>query len=133
MQSQTVWLPRLYASIQAVYPDTDGIPCRLKAWGLLIPYRGLLNGFAFSTELGREEFEGKLDGEPIKFDTQYTFWATWPSGSCPKPADEKEITGGCIHYVSGADVGGVIRFYDVMPTVGKGATHFFYEGFLTRG
>ena len=92
-----------------------------------------LNGFAFSTELGREEFEGKLEGEPIKFDTQYTFWATWPSGSCPKPADEKEMTGGCIHYVSGADVGGVIRFYDVMPTVGKGATHFFYEGFLTRG
>ena len=56
-----------------------------------------LNGFALSTELGREEFEGKLDGKPIKFDTQYTFTATWPAGSCPEPAPEKETTGGCIH------------------------------------
>ena len=91
-----------------------------------------LNGFALSTELGREEFEGKLDGEPIKFDTQYAFTATWPAGSCPEPAPEKEITGGCIHYVAGEDVGGLIRFHDVMPTVGKGATNFFYEGVLTR-
>src|ERR1044072_6509172 len=30
-----------------------------------------LNGYAFSTELGREEFEGKLDGQPIKFNTLY--------------------------------------------------------------
>jgi hypothetical protein len=91
-----------------------------------------LNGFALSTELGREEFEGKLDGEPITFDTQYTFTATWPAGSCPEPAAEKQMTGGCIHYVSGDDVGGLIHFRDVIPTVGKGATNFFYEGFLTR-
>lgn len=91
-----------------------------------------LNGFALSTELGREEFEGKLDGEPIKFDTHYTFTATWPAGSCPEPAPEKETTGGCIHYVAGEDVGGQIRFHDVIPTVGKGATNFFYEGVLTR-
>ena len=91
-----------------------------------------LNGFALSTELGREEFDGKLDGEPIKFDTQYTFTATWPSGSCPEPAPEKEITGGCIHYISGEDVGGVMNFHDVIPTVGKGATNFFYEGVLVR-
>ena len=91
-----------------------------------------LNGFAFSTELGREEFEGKLDGEPITFDTHYTFTATWPAGSCPEPALEKEITGGCIHYISGKDVAGLIQFYDVIPTVGKGGTHFFYEGVLTR-
>ena len=92
-----------------------------------------LNGFALTTELGREEFEGKLDGEPIKFDTQYTFTATWPSGSCPQPAVEKEMSGSCIHYISGKDVGGLIRLYDVIPAVGKGATHFFYEGSLTRG
>jgi len=91
-----------------------------------------LNGFALSTELGREEFEGKLDGEPIKFDTQYTFTATWPAGSCPEPAPEQEITGGCIHYIAGEDAGGLIRFHDVIPTVGKGATNFFYEGVLTR-
>ena len=91
-----------------------------------------LNGFAFSTELGREEFEGKLDGEPIKFDTQYTFTATWPAGSCPKPDPVQEITGGCIHYISGENVVGLIRFHDVMPIVGKGGTHFFYEGSLTR-
>jgi hypothetical protein len=92
-----------------------------------------LNGFAFTTELGREEFEGKLDGEPIKFDTQYIFNATWPSGSCPTPAMEQEITGGCVHYISGAGVQGLIRFHDVMPVVGKGGTHFFYEGDLTLG
>lgn len=92
-----------------------------------------LNGYAFSTELGREEFEGKLDGEPIKFDTIYTFNATWPAGSCPKPAVEQEITGGCVHYISGENVQGLIRFYDVMPIVGKGGTHFFYEGSLTQG
>ena len=92
-----------------------------------------LNGFAFSTELGREEFEGKLDGEPIKFNTQYTFTATWPTGSCPAPAMEQEITGGCVHNISGEGVVGLIRFYDVMPVVGKGGTHFFYEGNLTLG
>ena len=92
-----------------------------------------LNGFAFTTELGREEFEGKLDGEPIKFQTQYTFNATWPSGSCPEPAMMEEITGGCIHYISGENLVGLIRFYDVMPIVGKGGTHFFYEGSLTQG
>jgi hypothetical protein len=92
-----------------------------------------LNGFAFSTELGREEFEGKLEGEPIKFETQYTFTATWPSGSCPEPAMEQEITGGCVHAISGDKIVGLIRFYDVMPVVGKGGTHFFYEGSLTLG
>lgn len=91
-----------------------------------------LNGFAFTTELGREEFEGKLNGKPVAFDTQYTFTATWPSGSCPAPAAEKEITGGCIHYISGKDVEGLIRFYDVIPTVGQGPTNFYYEGYLTR-
>jgi hypothetical protein len=90
-----------------------------------------LNGFAFTTELGREEFEGTLNGKPIKFDTEYSFQATWPSGSCPTPAADKEITGGCIHYISGEKFGGLIRFYDVVPIEGKGATHFFYEGFLT--
>ena len=91
-----------------------------------------LNGFAFSTELGREEFEGQLGGKPLKFDTLYTFTATWPAGSCPKPALEQEITGGCTHYISGENVVGTIRFYDVMPVVGKGGTHFFYEGTLTH-
>jgi hypothetical protein len=86
-----------------------------------------------TTELGREEFEGKLDGEQVTFDTQYTFTATWPAGSCPEPAPEKEIAGGCIHYIAGEDVGGLIRFYDVIPTVGKGATNFLYEGVITRG
>ncbi len=90
-----------------------------------------LNGFAFSTELGREEFEGTLDGNPTKFDTMYTFTAVWPQGSCPAPAPETEIAGGCTHYVSGEGLTGVIRFYDVIPTVGKGASNFFYEGHLT--
>ena len=92
-----------------------------------------LNGFAFSTELGREEFEGTLDGEPIKFDTLYTFEATWPSGSCPEPDLKEEITGGCVHYISGENAVGTVRFYDVMPVVGKGGTHFFYEGSITLG
>ena len=91
-----------------------------------------LNGFAFTTELGREEFDGTLDGESIKFDTQYTFNATWPAGSCPEPAVEQETTGACIHYVSGEGVGGLIRFYDVIPTVGSGSTNFLYEGVVIR-
>jgi hypothetical protein len=28
-------------------------------------------------------------------------------------------------------VSGVIRFYDIIPVVGKGATNFLYEGVLT--
>lgn len=91
-----------------------------------------LNGFALSTKLGREEFEGKLDGEPIKFDASYVTTATWPAGSCLQPAPEKLITAGCIHYISGANVGGLMRFYAVIPTIGKGPTNFFYEGVLTR-
>lgn len=90
-----------------------------------------MNGFDFSTELGREEFEGTLDGKSIKFDTLYEFTAIWPTGSCPSPAHEAEIAGGCIHHVSGEGIQGVIRFYDVIPTVGQGATNFFYEGVLT--
>jgi hypothetical protein len=31
----------LYASILSVYTDNAAIPRRLKAWGFLIPYRGL--------------------------------------------------------------------------------------------
>jgi len=46
---------------------------------------------------------------------------------------EQEITGGCIHHITGDNLVGLITFYDVMPTVGKGATHYFYEGSLTRG
>jgi hypothetical protein len=90
-----------------------------------------MNGFDFSTELGREEFDGTLDGKSIKFETLYAFNAIWPTGSCPSPAAEAEIAGGCIHYISGEGVQGVIRFYDIIPTVGKGATNFFYEGVLT--
>lgn len=91
-----------------------------------------LNGFALSTELGREEFAGELNGKPIKFDTLYAFKATWPAGSCPQPAVEKETSGSCIHYVAGEHLGGEIRFYDVIPALGKGATSFLYEGVLTR-
>ena len=40
-----------------------------------------LNGFAFWTEIGHEEFEGKLDDAATKFDTQYTFNAIFPSGT----------------------------------------------------
>ena len=89
------------------------------------------NGFDFSTEIGREEFEGKLDGKEVKFGTVYTFTAIWPSGSCPAPAAETEVAGGCTHWISGPTVSGVIRFYDIIPTVGKGATNFLYEGTLT--
>lgn len=90
-----------------------------------------MNGFDLYVELGREEFEGKLEGDEIKFNTIYTFNAAWPSGSCPEPAPEQEIAGGCTHYVSGDGIQGVIRFYDVIPTVGKGATNFLYEGTLS--
>jgi hypothetical protein len=31
----------LYASIQPLYTGSVAIPGRLKAWGFLIPYRGL--------------------------------------------------------------------------------------------
>ena len=92
---------------------------------------GERNGFAFSTELGREEFEGTLDGKPIMFDTSYVFEAIWPAGSCPTPAPESEIVGGCTHYISGEGIQGVIRFWDVIPTVGQGATNFLYDGVLT--
>lgn len=89
-----------------------------------------LNGFAYSVELGREEFDGTLDGKAIKFGTIYTFEALWPSGSCPTPAPEAEIAGGCDHYISGEGVSGLIKFYDIIPTVGKGATNFLYQGVL---
>lgn len=89
-----------------------------------------MNGFALYTEIGREEFEGKLDQKAIKFDTQYTFNGVFPSGSCPAPDAAKEIAGGCIHYISGEGLVGDIRFYDVM--YGAGAPHYFYEGTLAR-
>lgn len=88
----------------------------------------VMNGFDLYVELGREEFEGKLEGAAIAFNTIYTFNAIFPSGSCPAPDLVKETAGGCTHYVSGDGVQGVIRFYDVIPTVGKGATNFPYEG-----
>jgi hypothetical protein len=89
-----------------------------------------MNGFALYTEIGREAFAGTLDGQDIKFDTQYTFKGLFPTGSCPEPAAEKEIVGGCIHYISGEGLVGEIRFYDVM--YGDGAPHFFYEGSLAK-
>lgn len=89
-----------------------------------------MNGFSLYTEIGREEFAGKLDGQDIKFDTQYTFSGLFPSGSCPEPAAEKEVVGGCIHYISGDGLVGVMRFYDVM--FGEGAPHYFYEGTLAK-
>ena len=89
-----------------------------------------MNGFALYTEIGREEFAGKAEGKDIKFDTQYTFNGIFPSGSCPTPAAEKEIVGGCIHYISGDGLVGTMRFYDV--TYGNGAPHYFYEGTLTK-
>ncbi|MFO0990685.1 MAG: hypothetical protein U1E67_01975 [Hyphomicrobiales bacterium] len=89
-----------------------------------------MNGFALYTEIGREEFSGTLDGKDAKFDTQYTFNGVFPSGSCPAPAAEKEIAGGCIHYISGDGLVGVMRFYDVM--YGEGAPHYLYEGTLAK-
>ena len=89
-----------------------------------------MNGFALYTELGREEFAGKLDGQDVKFDSQYTFSGLFPSGSCPEPAPDKEVVGGCIHYISGDGLVGVMRFYDVMT--GEGAPHYPYEGTLAK-
>ena len=89
-----------------------------------------MNGFALYTEIGREEFEGKIDGQNGKFDTQYTFTGVFPKGSCPEPAADKEIVGGCIHYISGDGLVGVMRFYDVM--YGEGAPHYLYEGTLSK-
>lgn len=90
-----------------------------------------MNGFSLYTELGREEFEGTLGGEAITFDTQYTFTGIFPTGSCPGPSAEKEIVGGCIHYITADGLVGLMRFYDVMS--GQGAPHYFYEGTLTQG
>lgn len=56
------------------------------------------NGFDFSTEVGREEFEGTLNGKKLAFGTVYTFSAVWPTGSCPEPKIETEIAGGCTHW-----------------------------------
>jgi hypothetical protein len=92
-----------------------------------------LNGFDYYVQLGHEEFEGKLEGKDVKFDTIFTFNAVWPSGSCPTPGPEKEMAGSCTHYVSGKGLQGVIRFYDIIPSVGKGASNFLYEGVLTVG
>ncbi|MBC2835090.1 hypothetical protein [Paragemmobacter straminiformis] len=89
-----------------------------------------MNGFSLYTEIGREEFEGKLEGEAVTFDTTYTFTGLFPTGSCPAPAAEKEIVGGCIHYLSGTGLTGLMRFYDVMS--GDAAPHYFYEGHITR-
>lgn len=90
-----------------------------------------MNGFSLYTELGREEFDGKLDGAAIKFDTQYTFTGLFPTGSCPAPSAEKEIVGGCVHYITGDALVGIMRYFDVMH--GENAPHYFYEGQLTRG
>jgi hypothetical protein len=89
-----------------------------------------MNGFALYTEIGREEFAGTLDGQDVKFDSQYTFNGLFPSGSCPEPTPEKEVVGGCIHYISGDGLVGVMRFYDVM--FGDGAPHYPYEGTLAK-
>jgi hypothetical protein len=89
-----------------------------------------MNGFALYTEIGREEFAGKLDGQDTTFDTQYTFTGVFPAGSCPEPAAEKEVVGGCTHYISGKGLVGTVRFYDVM--FGPGAPHYFYEGTLAK-
>ena len=89
-----------------------------------------MNGFSLYTEIGREEFDGKVDGKAATFDTQYTFTGVFPTGSCPEPSAEKEIVGGCIHYISGKGLVGVMRFYDVMS--GKNAPHYYYEGTLTN-
>jgi hypothetical protein len=89
-----------------------------------------MNGFALYTEIGREEFAGKLDGADVTFNTQYTFTGVYPAGTCPEPAAEKEIVGGCVHYISGDRLVGVMRFYDVMA--GAGAPHYFYEGTLAK-
>jgi len=88
-----------------------------------------VSGFALYTEIGREEFEGKLNDASTKFDTQYTFTGFFPSGSCPKPAPEKEVAGGCVHYISADSLVGIMRFYDVM--FGERAPHYPYEGTLT--
>lgn len=90
-----------------------------------------MNGYALYTEMGREEFEGTLEGAETKFDTQYTFTGFFPSGSCPAPDAAKEIVGGCTHYISGEGLVGVIRFQDVMQ--GENAPHYFYEGQLSKG
>ena len=90
-----------------------------------------MNGFSLYTELGREEFVGKLDGHAITFDTQYTFTGYFPTGSCPAPSAEKEIAGGCIHYITSEGLVGLIYFVDVMK--GENAPHYFYQGQLSRG
>lgn len=90
-----------------------------------------MNGFSLYTELGREEFDGKLDDAAITFDTQYTFTGMFPAGSCPVPSADREVVGGCIHYITGDGLVGVMRFFDVMQ--GENAPHYFYEGHLTRG
>jgi hypothetical protein len=89
-----------------------------------------MNGFALYTEIGREEFAGKQDGQDVTFDTGYTFKGVFPSKSCPEPDAKKEIVGGCIHYISGNGLVGEMRFYDVM--YGEGAPHYFYEGVLSK-
>ncbi len=101
-------------------------------WSIFVGHSNCqdMNGFVLYTEIGREEFEGKLDGKNTTFDTTYTFTGIFPKGSCPAPAPEKEIVGGCTHYISGKGLVGVVRFYDVMQ--GKDSPHYFYEGTLSQ-
>ena len=88
-----------------------------------------INGFALYTEIGREEFEGKLDGQDTKFDTTYTFTGVFPSKSCPEPVAQRKSSA-VASLLSGTRLVGVIRFYDVM--YGEGAPHYFYEGTLSK-
>lgn len=137
------------AAVQAVVVSGDSVPSDCGAassatystelsgslvgcWATFVSHINCqeLNGFAFYTEIGREEFDGKLEGEAVRFDTQYTFNGVFPTGSCPEPASDKEIVGGCIHYISGRNLVGTMRFYDVM--FGEKAPHFVYEGTLTK-
>lgn len=108
-----------------------------------------LNGFDKYTEWGREVFVGSIKGVGSgTFKTKYIVEGVYAAGFCETldsdaDAFAKQLAGGCDHKVKGVsgdfkDLGGLIKFYDVIPGItavgvgfpSLGASNFLYEGKL---
>ena len=105
-----------------------------------------LDGFVRYREWGREVFIGTYDGERGRFRTRYNIDATYSQNACADVEKEdfdtffgKQLTGGCEHRIKAGTgqgvfegVGGVINFFDVIPTAPGYASNFYYAGVLRK-